>query len=405
MAIEYQVEGALTQEARDRFERDGFLVVDDPCPPELAQAVRSDAESLFQDAFDTEPDVDRDGVVYTRHQGGTERFHWHRVREAWKIRSSIREMALAPRVLSLAGELFGRRAVPFQTLNFPMGTQQPPHIDAFYFNSDPNGLMCGFWIALEDMDMENGPLVYYPGSHKLPLPEWGTISQVTGIDVSPSGYATGPELSDARSRAFTAYCQDLIERHNLEPQYGTIRAGQGLLWAANLLHGGAPQRDLDRTRHSQVTHYYFEGCRHYRPFLTQDDHRFWSYPEWIREPPPDTSASALRAVVEEHVPAGATMLVVDAEELHDLEDRRSIPFPRTENGSQGPLASNEDIVRDLEELRAEGAEYIVFPKRHLMWFEYHAPELQNQLENNHHAVLRDGAYGVIYALDEARASA
>ena len=127
MAIGYQVEGALTQEARDRFERDGFLVVDDPCSLDLVQSVRSDAESLLQDAFDTEPDVDRDGVVYTRHPGGTERFHWHRVREAWKIKSSIREMALSPRVLSLAGELFGRQAVPFQTLNFPMGTQQPPH--------------------------------------------------------------------------------------------------------------------------------------------------------------------------------------------------------------------------------------------------------------------------------------
>ena len=32
----------------------------------------------------------------------------------------------------------------------------------------PEGFMCGVWVALEDMDMENGPLVYYPGSHKLP---------------------------------------------------------------------------------------------------------------------------------------------------------------------------------------------------------------------------------------------
>jgi ectoine hydroxylase-related dioxygenase (phytanoyl-CoA dioxygenase family) len=389
MAIEYQVEGALTPGARDRFERDGFLVVDEPCSLDLVHAVRSDAEALLQDAFDAGPDVDRDGVVYTRHQGGTERFHWHRVREAWKTKSSIREMALAPRVLSLAGELFGRSAVPFQTLNFPVGTQQPPHIDAFYFNSDPNGFMCGFWIALEDMDMDNGPLIYYPGSHKLPLPEWTTIGDVTGIEVSPDAHASSQELTDARSQAFTAYCRHLIEHHDLEPQYGTIKSGQGLLWAANLLHGGAPQRDLDRTRHSQVTHYYFEGCRHYRPFLTQNDHRFWSYPEWIREPPPDPSAAALREVVKEHVPAGSTLLVVDAEELHDLEDRTTLPFPR---------ASSEEIVGDLERLRGDGAQYIVFPKRHLMWLEYHAPELQNQLENHHRAVLRDGGYCVIYTL-------
>jgi ectoine hydroxylase-related dioxygenase (phytanoyl-CoA dioxygenase family) len=28
--------------------------------------------------------------------------------------------------------------------------------------------MCGVWIALEDVDERNGPLVYLPGSHKLP---------------------------------------------------------------------------------------------------------------------------------------------------------------------------------------------------------------------------------------------
>jgi hypothetical protein len=307
-------------------------------------------------------------------------------------------MALAPRVLSLIEGLFGQSTLPFQTLDFPVGTQQPPHIDAFYFNSDPDRMMCGFWVALEDMDMDNGPLVYYPGSHKIPLPDWAKIQQVTGIDVSTSTHGTGPDLTEARSQAFTAYCRQLISEHDLEPQYATIKEGQGVLWASNLVHGGAPQRDLDRTRHSQVTHYYFEGCRHYRPFLSRDDHRFWSYPEWIREPPPDTSPQALREVVQEHVPAGATMLVADADELLDLEDRTTLPFPQHENGVQGPLDSSDDVVRDLERLRGEGAEYVVFPRQHLMWLEYHAPELQNHLENEHQLVLQDGAYCAIYSL-------
>jgi ectoine hydroxylase-related dioxygenase (phytanoyl-CoA dioxygenase family) len=28
--------------------------------------------------------------------------------------------------------------------------------------------MCGVWVALEDIDMGNGPLIYYPGSHRVP---------------------------------------------------------------------------------------------------------------------------------------------------------------------------------------------------------------------------------------------
>ena len=28
--------------------------------------------------------------------------------------------------------------------------------------------MCGVWVALEDITEDNGPLHYYPGSHRLP---------------------------------------------------------------------------------------------------------------------------------------------------------------------------------------------------------------------------------------------
>ncbi len=38
-----------------------------------------------------------------------------------------------------------------------------------------------------------------------------------------------------------------------------------MIWLANLLHGGSQQKDLNRTRWSQVTHYYFEDCAYYTP--------------------------------------------------------------------------------------------------------------------------------------------
>lgn len=58
------------------------------------------------------------------------------------------------------------------------------------------------------------------------------------------------------------------------------RKGQALIWAANLLHGGERHLDPDRTRWSQVTHYYFEDCLYYTP-LNSDP----SYGRmYIREP-------------------------------------------------------------------------------------------------------------------------
>jgi hypothetical protein len=49
----------------------------------------------------------------------------------------------------------------------------------------------------------------------------------------------------------------------------TARRGQALIWAANLLHGGAPQLNPDLTRWSQVTHYYFENCAYYTPLFSE----------------------------------------------------------------------------------------------------------------------------------------
>src|ERR687888_964682 len=148
MAVERRA--GLSSEQRERFARDGFVVIDDPCPPELLDAVVADADGLYNDAFHPGPDVTRDGVVYTSDARWVGRYHWCRVKNAWKLSPSIRATALAPRVLAITEELFGRRVLPFQTLNFPVGTQQSPHIDAFFFHSDPPGYMCGVWIALED---------------------------------------------------------------------------------------------------------------------------------------------------------------------------------------------------------------------------------------------------------------
>jgi hypothetical protein len=404
MAVGTSAGEVLSKAQRESFARDGLLILDDPCPPELVDRVVAESVDMYGDTFHPGPEVIRDGVVYNRHEGGIERYHWHRVMYAWKTKSSIREMALAPKVLAATEELFGRRVLPFQTLNFPVGTQQPPHIDAFFFHSDPPGYMCGVWIALEDMDMDNGPLVYYPGSHKLPLPTWDDIGQATGRPVERDAYETEEEFKWSRDVAFTLYARGLIEQHGFEPHYGTIKKGQALIWAPNLLHGGAIQNDKERTRHSQVTHYYFEGCRHYSPLNTEGDHIYWRYPEWIREPPPDTSIDALKEVVEENVPAGATLLVASRgyEPLLELEDRTSRPFPQDESGDQLQLDELGDAVVDqLEEMRSKGAGYAVFPQDQLWWLEHRAPALQEHLENNYPATFRDGAYCAIYRLEDS----
>ena len=96
---------------------------------------------------------------------------------------------------AITEELFGRKVLALQHLNFPIGTQQPAHFDTMAFQSDPPNYMCGVWVALEDMDMDNGPLIYYPGSYKL-RPTWEEIDELTGTRIDRS--ATRPSNPSER---------------------------------------------------------------------------------------------------------------------------------------------------------------------------------------------------------------
>ncbi|MBX9584177.1 MAG: phytanoyl-CoA dioxygenase family protein [Gemmataceae bacterium] len=230
-----------------QYHHDGYMVFD----PGLPEAVLDRAVA----------------DLLTRPEFAHDRHHGSRVFDGWKVSRAVRAIALAPRVLRLLGQLYGRRPRPFQTLNFPIGTEQKVHSDAIHFASDPPTYMCGVWVALEDIDLRNGPLVYYPGSHKLPV--------VTMEDVAPG---PGPE----HYPLYEAYIEKLVRDKNLTPHHAVLRKGQALIWASNLLHGGSVHRDKGRTRHSQVTHYFFAGCQYYQPLSSYGGYRHLKLDDWVR---------------------------------------------------------------------------------------------------------------------------
>lgn len=179
-----------------------------------------------------------------------------RVQDAWDKVSEVKRIACNPTVLRLLSDLYGRRAFPFQTLNFPVGTQQHFHSDSVHFSSCPERFMAGVWVALEDIDSENGPLIYYPGSHSLPI--------YTNEHIAANPDTQGPDPYNHYPQYLRAW-EALVEALDLKPLEFHAKKGQALIWAANLLHGGAAQKDIKRTRYSQVTHYYFDNCCYYTP--------------------------------------------------------------------------------------------------------------------------------------------
>jgi len=182
-----------------------------------------------------------------------------RIQDAWEYDADVRAIASNEAVLELLSKLYGRQAFPFQTLNFPVGTQQDVHSDSVHFSSLPERFMCGVWLAMEDVHAGAGPLFYVPGSHRWPI--------LTNALIGRRG--RGRDRNSAQE-PFGPGWQALCEAHQAQEETFLARKGQALIWCANLLHGGSLQTDPTLTRWSQVTHYYFEDCIYYTPAFSDE---------------------------------------------------------------------------------------------------------------------------------------
>jgi ectoine hydroxylase-related dioxygenase (phytanoyl-CoA dioxygenase family) len=226
--------GSDVQLAR-HYREHGYVVLEDPVvSEETIDRVLADLEGRY-DGFATGYDVPS------------------RKQDAWHDSEAVAALAHAPRAVDLLSRLYGRRAFPFQTLNFRMGTQQHAHSDTVHFHSVPQNFMAGVWVALEDIHPDSGPLVIYPGSHTLPVLDPFDLN----IDALWSCYLEYEEAMEA-----------VVAALELEPHDVILERGQAVVWAANLIHGGSAVRDPQRTRLSQVTHYYFDDCVYYQPAVS-----------------------------------------------------------------------------------------------------------------------------------------
>lgn len=234
---------AETRRVAEALHRDGFAVIEFP-EPEL-DALAADIAGLFADRpWDDWRAGRLDGL--------------ERESDAWRTNASVRRIAANAQVAALLSRIYGRAAFPFQTLNFPIGSQQAAHIDLIHFASAPENFMCGVWVALEDVGPGAGPLIYYPGSHRWPVYYNEHIGRP-----APFADRIGDQVG-----MFDQIWSELREAYGAEPVEFHPRKGQALVWAAGLHHGGAPHTDRARSRLSQVTHYFFEGCSYWTPLLS-----------------------------------------------------------------------------------------------------------------------------------------
>jgi hypothetical protein len=110
----------------------------------------------------------------------------------------------------------------------------------------------------------------------------------------------------------------------------------------------------------------------------------------------------VRAAVEAAVPPGAVVLVVSKgdERLLAFSGRTGWHFLRNDKGLYAGHhpADSTGAIAALEQLRAAGAAYVVFPHVAMWWLDHYA-EFRAHLERHARVVLRDERTAVIYALD------
>ena len=184
-----------------------------------------------------------------------------RLQDAWQTIPAVSQIATSQTILDALRTLYYREPVPFQTLNFERGTQQRAHSDTIHFNSLPLGFMCGVWVALEDADLDNGPLFYYPGSQRLPVFHMHDL---------------GLEASALEYQKYEDRIEKILSESGFKSERALLKRGQALIWSANIFHGGSRVLDPNRTRLSQVTHYYFPGCIYYTPLLSDPMAQRWT---------------------------------------------------------------------------------------------------------------------------------
>lgn len=160
------------------------------------------------------------------------------------------EAVLAKPVTDLLRVLYCQPPLAFQSLLFQFGSKQTLHQDPAYVVIERPQQLLASWIALEDVEVGSGELMYFSGSHQ---------NITADFDDGESVWNRSTDSIDSNlsySEKLTARC----EAANLKKEHFLAKKGDVLIWHANLAHGGGEVNNEDLTRKSLVTHYCPEDC-------------------------------------------------------------------------------------------------------------------------------------------------
>ncbi|MEP3278225.1 MAG: phytanoyl-CoA dioxygenase family protein [Stappiaceae bacterium] len=145
------------------FDQDGFLSVTPLFMQDEIGTLNSEIEKFIRDVVPTMPSTQ---VYYEDKSDATS---LKQLQKMFEYDAFFEDIMLNGIVRQIAEAALGEEVVPvnMQYFNKPagIGKPTPPHQDGYYFHLKPCKAVTG-WLALEEVDEENGCIHYVRGSHK-----------------------------------------------------------------------------------------------------------------------------------------------------------------------------------------------------------------------------------------------
>ena len=217
-----------TPEQVEFYRANGYLLVPRLFKPEETQALRD----YFTTMVERGGDGWAEGGVHPESDDPLKRYP--RLLQPHRGDSVAMDYMVDERIRQFLTAFYDREPLAVQTMIYfkPPGAKgQALHQDQRYLKAEPGTCMAA-WLALEDIDQENGCMSIVPGSHGIPM--------------------LCPGTSDSQ-KSFTGDQVPIPKEMNAIPC--VMKEGDMLFFNGSLIHGSGPNESKNRFRRIIVGHY------------------------------------------------------------------------------------------------------------------------------------------------------
>lgn len=200
------------------YQQQGFVIIRNFCSADEVQQLRDDLNHYIEHIVPGLPPMD----VFCEDTG--ERQQIRMLPRMQEHSERFRELLTTGSLPDVAKLLCGTDVVAKDNAYFNklpvIGEATPPHQDGYYFHLDPCEALT-LWLALDDVDEENGCVHYVSGSHRQGMRPHGR-SQVLGFSQGILDFGTDKDREfevPARVSAGDLIVHDALTVHRTDPNH------------------------------------------------------------------------------------------------------------------------------------------------------------------------------------------